>query len=147
MIERYITSFVEGRVRLRHPALCSGNNEASLRAVLGLLPGIHNVVINPRTSSLLLEYDPAQLSREQLTGMAESWLATMPSDPAVDVTPPRTLRALFPDGTKCANRAMLASLGTSMVLGAAGRTGAHVVTGGLFLALVLAHIYCYRKCL
>lgn len=66
MIEDYITSFVDGRVRLRHPALINSKNIEQLRAAVLNVPGMHAVTVNGQTGSVLLEYDPGQLSREEL---------------------------------------------------------------------------------
>ena len=67
-IESCITSFVDGRVRLRHPSLKRAEDAELVRGFLASLPGILRVTVNSRTGSLLLEYDPDQISREDLPG-------------------------------------------------------------------------------
>ena len=59
-IESCITSFVDGRVRLRHPSLKRAEDAEQVRGFLASLPGILRVTVNSRTGSLLLEYDPDQ---------------------------------------------------------------------------------------
>ena len=59
-IESCITSFVDGRVRLRHPSLKRAEDAELVRGFLASLPGILRVTVNSRTGSLLLEYDPGQ---------------------------------------------------------------------------------------
>lgn len=69
-IESCITSFVDGRVRLRHPSLKRAEDAELVRGFLASLPGILRVTVNSRTGSLLLEYDPDQISREDLVALA-----------------------------------------------------------------------------
>ena len=68
-IESCITSFVDGRVRLRHPSLKRAEDAELVRGFLASLPGILRVTVNSRTGSLLLEYDPDQISREDLLAL------------------------------------------------------------------------------
>ena len=63
-IESCITSFVGGRVRLRHPSLKRAEDAEQVRGFLASLPGMLRVTVNSRTGSLLLEYDPDQISRD-----------------------------------------------------------------------------------
>lgn len=72
-IESCITSFVDGRVRLRHPSLKRAEDAEQVRGFLASLPGILRVTVNSRTGSLLLEYDPDQISREDLLALAGQW--------------------------------------------------------------------------
>ena len=72
-IESCITSFVDGRVRLRHPSLKRAEDAELVRGFLASLPGILRVTVNSRTGSLLLEYDPDQISREDLLALAGQW--------------------------------------------------------------------------
>ena len=68
-IESCITSFVDGRVRLRHPSLKRAEDAEQVRGFLASLPGMLRVTVNSRTGSLLLEYDPDQISREDLLAL------------------------------------------------------------------------------
>ena len=72
-IESCITSFVDGRVRLRHPSLKRAEDAEQVRGFLASLPGMLRVTVNSRTGSLLLEYDPDQISREDLLALAGQW--------------------------------------------------------------------------
>lgn len=78
-----ITSFVDGRVRLRHPALKDAATAELVRSVVGEVAGITSAQVNPVTGSLLIYYDPEMLSREQLLELAEQAAAFLP---AVDET-------------------------------------------------------------
>ena len=50
-------------------------------------------------------------------------------------------------GRKLAMRIMLGALGASVVLGLAGNTTAHVLTGAVFTALLADHVWKRRKAL
>ena len=102
------------------------------------------VTVNSRTGSLLLEYDPDQISREDLLALAGQW-ADFAS--AQDEAAPRKRRVDRARAIRFTNRGMLATLGASLAFGLAGRERGHVVAGGLFLLFNLAHLYTYRKAL
>lgn len=74
----YVTSFIDGRVRLRHPALKDAATAEFISGIVGSVEGITNVQTNPVTGSLLIFYDPAKLSREQLLELAEQGVAFLP---------------------------------------------------------------------
>lgn len=60
----HISSFVDGRVRVRHPALQEqGPALEELRRQLQMRPGMQEVSFNPTTGSALLRYDAARLDR------------------------------------------------------------------------------------
>ena len=84
-----ITSFVDGRVRLRHPALKDKATAELVCTVVGGVEGITAVQANPLTGSLLIYYDAEKLTREQLLDLAEQGAAFVgfehelrPVDPA-----------------------------------------------------------------
>ena len=74
----HITSFVDGRVRLRHPALKDAATAELVCSVVGAVDGISAVQSNPRTGSLLIYYDAEKLTREQLLELAEQGAAFIP---------------------------------------------------------------------
>ena len=139
-IESCITSFVDGRVRLRHPSLKRAEDAEQVRGFLASLPGILRVTVNSRTGSLLLEYDP-----DQIMALAGQWadFASAQDEAAA----PRKRRFDRARAIRFTNRGMLATLGASLAFGLAGRERGHVVAGGLFLLFNLAHLYTYRKAL
>ena len=145
-IESYITSFVDGRVRLRHPSLKRAEDAEQVRVFLASLPGILRVAVNSRTGSLLLEYDPARISREDLLSLAGQW-ADFASAQDEGARPPRKRRFDRAKAIRFTNRGMLATLAASLAFGLAGRERGHVAAGGLFLLFNLAHLYTFRKAL
>lgn len=69
-IDKYVTSLVNGRARIRHPALVGLDCETieSLRqAALGV-EGVLEVSVNPRVGSLLVIWDPEVATVEDLKG-------------------------------------------------------------------------------
>lgn len=62
-LEAHIVSFINGRVRLRHPALRQPEAHAFLREALGCRDCFTALTFSARTGSILLEYDGRRLSR------------------------------------------------------------------------------------
>ena len=144
-IESYITSFVDGRVRLRHPSLKRAEDAEQVRGFLASLPGMLHVTVDSRTGSLLLEYDPAQISRENLLALAGQWADFASAQDGAAA--PRKRHFSRAKAIRFTNRGMLATLAASLAFGLAGRERGHIVAGGLFLLFNLAHLYTYRKAL
>ena len=72
---KYIKSFSDGRVRIRHPAL---HNQATARIAvqeMGKVAGIESVESNTLSGSLLILYDTGMLSKDDLIPMGEAWAA------------------------------------------------------------------------
>lgn len=65
-LAEHIVSFTEGRVRLRHPALCAAPVPDALRRELLEHPGLREATFNGVTGSALLLYDAGQLDRPGL---------------------------------------------------------------------------------
>ena len=168
-----ITSFVDGRVRLRHPALREAATAELICSVVSGVDGITAVQANPVTGSLLIYYDPEKLSREQLLELAEQGMAFLPeafSAPesgeisdrdeaegaaaramkAVKELAPvdEALQLLCGRGaTKFVNRAMLVTLAASLAGLPLGNKFLHTAAGGAFVGGVLQHLLAHRKAL
>lgn len=164
-----ITSFVDGRVRLRHPALKEAATAELVTAVVSGVEGIVSVQANPVTGSLLIFYDPEKLSREQLLELAEQGAAFLPgmTDEAENAdeatksegTAARAMKAvkeLAPvdellqllggrGATKFVNRAMLVTLAASLAGLPLGNKLLHTAAGGAFVGGVLQHLLAHRK--
>lgn len=70
---KYVRSFTEGRVRLRHPALEQPRIAALARSSLEGIPGVMEVSVNTQTGSALLLYDPARIPQETLIEKGVLW--------------------------------------------------------------------------
>ena len=161
-----ITSFVDGRVRLRHPALKDKETADLVCTVVGGVEGITAVQANPLTGSLLIYYDAEKLTREQLLELAEQGAAFIPGlneeAPAEtaegEAAPRRACRVCAPvdellgfltrrSTTKFIDRAMLVSLIASLAALPLGSRSVHAAAGGVFVSGVLQHLIAHRKAL
>ncbi|MBQ4616351.1 MAG: cation transporter [Mailhella sp.] len=157
-----ITSFVDGRVRLRHPAL---KDKASAELVCGVVrevDGITAVESNPNTGSLLIYYDTEKLTREQLLELAEQGAAFLPGAEAPEAVEgeaqkekvtslapvDEVLQLLGGRGvTKFVNRGMLVALAASLAGLPLGNKLLHTAAGGVFVGGVIQHLLTHRKSL
>ena len=76
-LQKYVTSFIDGRVRLRHPSLKASETADMVADMMRSVDGVTDVHVNPVTGSLLLYYDTQVLSRSDLWDMARqgaAWL-------------------------------------------------------------------------
>lgn len=69
-LEAHMVSFINGRARLRHPALRLAAVHAPLRDALAQAGCFTALTFSARTGSLLLEYDGSQLSRADFCAAA-----------------------------------------------------------------------------
>lgn len=154
-----ITSFVDGRVRLRHPAL---KDQATLELVSGVIGGVEGVTAvqtNPVTGSMLIFYDPDKLSREDLLAMAEQGAQFFPElQGDAPESQPHAPAGLSPcdellqllggrQVTKFVNRGMLVALAASLAGLPLGNKLLHTAAGGAFVGGMLQHLLAHRKSL
>ena len=140
-----MASFIDGRVRLRSPALRSEKVLEELKAGLSAYAGVHKMESNARTGSLLVFYDPAAISRERLD-MALAWI-----ERRFPVPTPRPGRgrpashALAP--RKLENR-LLCGSALMTLAGAVSRVKSVHIAGGMFFFLLAGrHLYVRRNAL
>ena len=149
-VSNCITSFIDGRVRLRHPALKQGETADMAAAALGAVDGVTEVKVNSVTGSLLLFYDPEVLSREKLLELAEQGAALLPPQNASAEAKRSGDVLSFLLGrrvTRMVDRAMLASFLICLAGLAAGSGTVHRVAGAVFTAAGLQHLAAHRKAL
>lgn len=81
-IDRYVTSLVNGRARVRHPALVGldGDTVETLKQAAMGVEGVLDVAVNPRVGSLLVIWDPEVATVEDLKGALEFGLAMLGMD-------------------------------------------------------------------
>ncbi|MGD2021338.1 MAG: heavy-metal-associated domain-containing protein [Thiohalocapsa sp.] len=71
VISQYI-HHVPGRIRIRSSAFqCYGQRADTAHERLMAMPGIRHVEIKPRAASLIVQYDPKQISRAELFAALE----------------------------------------------------------------------------
>lgn len=146
MLEQHICSFMDGRVRLRHPALKNADTAQQIHCLLSAIAGVTSVTVNERTGSLLLYYDPQQLTRDTLLDMlrqGEMWLGI------TDTASPCSVARVYGSAglRRWGYRVTLASLVLSVGLAMRGNTRAHILTGGAFLLLNAGHVWKARRAL
>lgn len=158
MLTNAITSFLDGRIRFRHVLLRDPVTAQRVRDFLLGLPGVHGVEMNHRTGSALFTYDPAILDRGTLLGLAARAETFLTAGQVNGVAKQQEHKSMGegrpaccrPDGVRVRrviNRGMLASLTASVAFGLLGRSGLHMLFGGIFLAFNTAHVYSFRKLL
>ena len=167
----HITSFVDGRVRLRHPALKDAATAELVCSVVGAVEGITSVQANPVTGSLLIYYDAEKLTREQLIELAEQGAAFIPGMEGEGVPAEAVAVAEGTEGekrkackvcapvdellgfltrrstTKFIDRAMLVSIIASLAALPLGNRSVHTAAGGVFVGGLLQHLLAHRKAL
>lgn len=151
MSDNFITSSVPGRMRIRHPALRNERDALLLSNLLQSGSGILDITGNRRTGSLLVEYDSRATRPGDLLAVFGNWLARLGQTAAppakasfFNVSPFMANRRA---AIRCLNRGMLATLSFSVIMSMMGRTRAHVVSGGLFVAEALMHTWLNRQTL
>ncbi|MBP3730100.1 MAG: cation transporter [Mailhella sp.] len=147
-----ITSFIDGRVRLRHPALKNRELMQSVKSLVEGMDGVTAVQCNDVTGSLLIFYDPGKLSREELLSLAEQGAAFLEQSIAPQCTAKplcQTLGTLVfgRSAGRLVNRVLLASLLCSLGGAAAGVSAMHKIAGGIFALACLQHVAAHRKLL
>ena len=155
-VSDHVVSFVDGRVRLRHPALKDAAIAGIVTGVLSETKGILSAGVNPRLGSLLITYAPERLSKEQLLELAEQGLKLRPAlqhgeeaRPGSGICFGKTFFGCLTSRnlTRLTSRFMLGTLGASLAGATLGRSSLHVLAGGLFTVAGLQHILAHRKTL
>ena len=70
---KYVRSFVDGRVRLRHPALRNENVLQRAAERLRALEGVQSVEGNAASGSVLIVYDSERIPRDRVIALGEAW--------------------------------------------------------------------------
>ena len=126
-----------------------------MRGFLETKEGVRSASVNPRTGSLLLEYDPEHLAPLHLLAFVEEMQQTLHIDFREKTEEKcgcslfRPLSGLMGGMTprQLENRGMMLALGASVACILAGRGTGHAAFGWVFLALNALHLVRYRKCL
>ncbi len=70
---KYVRSFMDGRVRVRHPALRDAAIAGKARSALLRVDGVRDIELNPLSGSALILYDSARLSQDRLIETGCRW--------------------------------------------------------------------------
>ncbi|MGE9984991.1 hypothetical protein [Desulfovibrio sp. SGI.169] len=153
----YLTHAMEGRARLRHPALAAS---AGRDRALAALSGAEGVLeARPGVGSILLILAPgADLGR--ICGILENALPALRQAGRASADVPALAPLSFLSGfshgktrlkglspRKLEARALLAACGLSIALGFAGGKNAHALAGTVFGLLAARHVWTRRKAL
>ncbi len=133
-----ITSFLEGRIRLRCEALKDPNTLGDLAGLLNGQDGVLSVESNLRTGSLLVLYDPSKIRQQDIED-----LLPLLEDKLGPMNPPAKKKRKKPciENPMRMENFMLASAVVSGLSLVAGNTALHKITGGAFFVLAARHIY------
>ncbi len=64
---------MDGRVRIRHPALRNESVAALAEARMKTIAGVNSVECNPVSGSVLILYDSKAIPKERLFAIGEAW--------------------------------------------------------------------------
>ena len=137
-----IASFFEGRVRLRHQALHDPATLAMAETFVSAQEGVKNVAANPRTGSLLVEYEFERISREILEMAAGALKERLDSlaPKVVSTEKGKCGFRLKGMSARTENFLLSGALGLALLSPLFGKQ-AHIGAAGIFLALTGKHVY------
>ena len=142
-----VTSMIDGRVRLRHPALKHAGTADMMAAVIGAVEGVTEVRVNPVTGSMLLLYDPETLSREKLLELARQGAALLPEEKSRRKERPCIRTLLGRKATRVVDRTLVVALLCSLAGAVAGMGSVHRIAGTVFALASVQHMAVHRKAL
>lgn len=118
----------------------------ALREHVAAWPEVVAATCNARAGSLLIHYDTAQAEcaaiEARVTSLLDASGAAAPELPARRSAHGGTPRV---KANRWAKRGMLASLGVSLALAAAGAKRWHALTGMMFLHALAVHLWAHRR--
>lgn len=144
-----VVASIPGRMRVRDARLRDLGLLREMLARLEGLPGLFGIESNATTGSVLIHYDCTVTSQPALEQRVRAAFdAVFPS--------PEPLQKQVRSGgmyrwqkerrwNRAAKWGMLASFPVSLALAAGGSKKLHAVTGGVFSALLLVHLYVHRR--
>ena len=139
----YVVHAMPGRARLRHAALGTDGGKDRAMAVLAEQDGVR--AFFPGHSSMLLMLDERtdlSVTLAQVCAALEAALPELKGAGRACACPLRKLAGATP--RQMENRALLAALGASAILGLTGNSRAHLWTAAAFGLLVTRHIWARR---
>jgi hypothetical protein len=144
-----ITSFIDGRIRIRDEKLKSIAVVSHMEKRLSQLKGILNVSINQRTGSILIFYDRTVLRIEQALHVLADYLDIVRVVCKSRISSIADRKIVNPVRRLCllngVNLGMLASLAVSMFGAALDIAVLHITAGIVFLGFLGLHIFRYKN--
>lgn len=128
-----ITSFIEGRIRIRDEALKTDSISASIKSRLLKVKGVSGVEANTKVGSILIVYDNS-------TDISEVMSALKNYIKISKTSPEKALRVRKGTIKKAVNTGMLASLMISLIGAAFDIKKLHITTGIIFLGFLGSHL-------
>ena len=147
LMPEYVVHVMEGRARLRHPVLAADAGKDRAMEALAGQAGVK--AFFPGHSSLLLMLDERADLAATMASVCAALEAALPElkgagrDAGSQRCAIRKLAGETP--RQMENRALLAALGASAILGLTGNSRAHVWTAAAFGLLVTRHIWARRR--
>ena len=145
LLPDYVVHVMEGRARLRHPVLAADAGKDRAMEVLAGQAGVK--AFFPGHSSLLLMLDERADLAATMASVCAALEAALPelkeTGRAACRCPLKKIAGETP--RQMENRALLAALGASAILGFIGSGRAHVWTSAAFCVLAAHHIWARRK--
>jgi len=135
-----VVSSLPGRIRLRDPALRQPDRLERLCAALQAMEAVLMVEANLKAGSVVFRYDATEVDVEAVEAAVERAAEAEISRPRPAHRPSARVRI-----NRYAKRGMLASLGASLILAAAGQKRWHILTGGAFVACLAVHLVVHRR--
>ncbi len=155
MIENYVTSFVEGRIRLRHPIFKDEQIVAQVQNIVSSIDGFEAFTSNLKTGSILLQYDEEVITQETLLELLKQGSQFLDFEGYVPEPKPTKekaccLPACFSnmstkDRRRIFNRTMATALGVTALAIGVGNKRIHILAGSVFLGLSVVHIKRMQK--
>ncbi|MDQ7988355.1 MAG: hypothetical protein REI09_01865 [Candidatus Dactylopiibacterium sp.] len=139
-----IASSLPGRLRLRDPRVRTPEWLAATCRALEALPATLEVRANPAACSLLVRYDADRHAQAAFEADVLALVAAPAGVSAARGSAPGR-KAWRLRANRYAKYGAIASLAVSMAAAAAGRKRLHIVTGGVFLVCLGAHMYIHRR--
>ena len=139
-----ITSFIDGRVRIKDEAFRLPSLASMVRSILISTEGVKEVAVNQRVGSLLIIYDSSKINIRALIHSLRGYI-TMSED--IETKKMAKVSRVFKqiNVRRIANTGMLASLVMTLFAAAIDFTKVHVAAGLLFLGFWSIHLFRYRE--
>ncbi len=146
-----VASFVEGRVRLRHSGLQKTSIVDRVTRELETRAGIEQVAPNRKVGSLLVCYDRAVTTLEEILDVLRAYLKDTPFPQKAPSLPKRPSARKMPrismSRRRVVNLSLLVSFIGSMAALFVDAKTIHIQLGVLFVALAVQHLFDKRRTL